>query len=42
MATKEELMDALTPLLDDVDVVHVVQVGPCSAHFRGMTFFSIR
>jgi hypothetical protein len=42
MATKKELVDASTPLLDDVDVVHVVQVGPCSAHFKGTTFFSTR
>jgi hypothetical protein len=40
MATKEKLVDASTPLLDDVDVVHVVQVGLCEAHFRGTTFSS--
>jgi hypothetical protein len=39
---KKELVDASTPLLDDVDVVHVVQVGPCNAHFRGTTFSSMR
>jgi len=39
MATKEELMDASTPLLNDVDVPHVVQVSLCNAHFKVMTFF---
>jgi len=39
MATKEELVDVSTPLLDDVDIVHVVQVSSCNAHFKGMTFF---
>jgi hypothetical protein len=39
MATKEELVDASTPLLDDVDVVHVVQGSLCNTHFKGMTFF---
>jgi hypothetical protein len=39
MAKKEELVDASTPLLDNVDIVHVVQVSLCNAHFKGMTFF---
>jgi len=39
MSTKEELVDASTPLLNDVDVLHVVQVNPCNAHFKGTTFF---
>jgi len=36
MSTKKELVDASTPLLNDVDVV---QVNPCNAHFKGTTFF---
>lgn len=38
MATKEEPMDASTPLLDDTNVVHVVQVSPCNAHVKGTSF----
>jgi hypothetical protein len=37
MATNEEPMDDSTPLLDDANVVHVVQVSPCNAHFKGTT-----
>jgi hypothetical protein len=30
-------MDVSTPLLDDANVLHVVQVSPCNAHFKGTT-----
>jgi hypothetical protein len=37
--TTKEVVDASTPLLDDVDVIHVVQVSPCNVHFKGTAFF---
>jgi hypothetical protein len=42
MAREKELsigLDASTPLLDDANVVHVVQVSPCSIQFK-ITMFS--
>jgi len=44
MAIEQELntrLDASTPLPNDANLFHVVQVSLCSVQFRGITFSSM-